>query len=45
MVKAAAKRAATRCEAVLLEEMTAVGVRFAHDHPDAPRAVWAAVSA
>jgi hypothetical protein len=30
--------ATRRCEAVILEELTAAGVTFAAEHPDAPRA-------
>ncbi|CAN5828261.1 hypothetical protein BH20CHL5_BH20CHL5_14310 [soil metagenome] len=31
--------AASRCEAIILEELTAAGVTFAAQHPDAPRPV------
>ena len=34
----AVERAAARCEAIILEELTAAGVRFARDHPGTPRA-------
>lgn len=36
-MRAATKRAAVRCEAIVLEEMTAAAVAFATAHPDAPR--------
>ncbi len=37
LVNAATERAAERCEAIILEELTAAGVAFAAEHPDAPR--------
>ncbi len=35
----AIERAATRCEAIILEELTGAGVTFAAEYPDAPRPV------
>ncbi|MBA2555898.1 MAG: hypothetical protein H0V12_00885 [Chloroflexi bacterium] len=39
LVTGAIDAAATRCEAIILEELTAAGVAFAAEYPDAPRAV------
>lgn len=38
LARAAIERAIERCDAVILDELTAAGVRFAMEHPDAPRA-------
>jgi hypothetical protein len=37
-LRIATRRAADRCEAIILEELTAAGLRFAAEYPDAPRA-------
>ena len=37
LVTGAIDAAASRCEAIILEELTAAGVTFAAEHPDAPR--------
>lgn len=37
-VDAACERALARCEAVIIEELTAAGVQFAITYPNAPRA-------
>jgi hypothetical protein len=37
LVTDAIAAATRRCEAVILEELTAAGVTFAAEHPDAPR--------
>ncbi len=39
LVTGAIDAAASRCEAIALEELTAAGVAFAAEHPDAPRPV------
>ncbi len=39
IVSAAIERAVGRCVDIILEELTAAGVQFAQEHPDAPRAV------
>ena len=42
LMDAASARAADRCEAIILDELTAAGVAFAQVHPDAPRPTVAA---
>ena len=37
LIGAAAERVAERCQAIILGELTAVGVKFAREFPDAPR--------
>jgi hypothetical protein len=37
LTTAAVERAADRCAAIILDELTAAGVAFAAEHPDAPR--------
>lgn len=37
LINDAIARATERCEAIILEELTAAGVQFAAEHPDAPR--------
>ncbi len=38
LVEAACDRAEARCVAAIVEELTAAGVQFVTEHPDAPRA-------
>lgn len=45
LTEAACDRAEARCVAVILEELTAAGVEFAAEYPDAPRAEREAVAA
>jgi len=37
LIQQACERVQARCEAIVLEELVAVGVQFAAQHPDAPR--------
>jgi hypothetical protein len=45
LVGAAQDRATARCEAIIIEELTAVGLTFAAEHPDAPRVQQLSASA
>ena len=42
LVRRATDRAAQRCEEVVVEELTRAALRFAEEHPDAPRPAPAA---
>ena len=44
-LRPAVDRAASRCEAIIIDELTAAGVQFAQEYPDAPRAVREPVTA